>query len=286
MPTEQERLIGPHPDSGEVIGEWLSCEDVQVQANSPNKKHRKLSEDLTKRQNAVNEIARWIVEHHIDAKRLIRLQTRKAEILSKYGISMEEYIDSQNLFPRLEATKSGSATEIILTQYLRTTSGLDLLAYKLTYNANIDQSMKGDDCLLFNRADLRSKIIVGEAKFRSTPSKKSVLDMVSNLEGSKKLPISLPFISQHFSSNGDEDMAGKIDDLQYEVGKGQIPIINVGLILGIEGTSKSTDTSKSVDAHLDSTNPNLVIISLGTNNPKDILNAAFDLAKDVLMAQL
>ncbi|WP_333624222.1 Hachiman antiphage defense system protein HamA [Sphingobacterium siyangense] len=287
MPTEHEKLIGAHPlPDANIIGSWLTSEDLDILDSNPNKKHRKLSEKIAERSRAVEEIANWIVEHHVDANRLIRLQRRKSEIMSKYGISIEEYVDSQNLFPKLEVTKRGSATEIILTQYLQTTSGLSLLAYKLTYNANIDQSMKGDDCLLFNTLDLRSKIIVGEAKFRSTPSKKVVMDMIENLEGNKKLPISLPFIAQLFSSNGDEDMAGKIDDLLYEVSKGQIPIVNVGLLLSTKGTTKSSDSSLAVEANLTTTNPNLVIISLGTENPKAILDDAFDLAKNILIEQI
>jgi len=286
MPTEQEKLIGEHPPNENIFGAWLSSEDVQILLDNPNKKHRKLSEKPTERTKAIAEIAKWIVEHHVDARRLKRLRKRKAEIMTKYGIPIEEYVDKQNLFPKLEVTKSGNATEIILTRYLQTTSGLSLLAYKLSYNTNIDQSMKGDDCLLFNKMDLSSKIIVGEAKFRSTPSKKVVMDMIKNLEGNKKLPISLPFIAQHFSSNGDEEMAGKIDDLLYEVSKGQIPIVNVGLLLGVKGANKSSDTSLAVEANLTTKNSNLVIISLGTDNPKQILDDAFDLAKKVLIEQL
>lgn len=286
MPTEQEKLIGEHPNKSKFIGSWLSSEDVVVKTETPNKKHRKLSELPGQRQNAINEIANWIIAHHVDAKKLKRLQTRKAEIIAKYGISIEEYVEEQNLFPKLDTLRSGNATEIILSQYLQTTSGLRLLAYKLTYNPNVDQAMKGDDCLLFRIEDLTSGIIVGEAKYRSTPTKAVVEEMINNLEGNKKLPVSLPFISQHFSANGDEEMAAKIEDLQFEVSKGQIPIVNVGLLLSTKGITKSTDAAMRIEANLETKNSNLVMLSLGTDNPKEILEKAFKLAQIHLISQI
>jgi hypothetical protein len=286
MPTEQEILIGIHPDNSHFIGTWLHSEDVAVTADKPNKKHRKLKELAGQRQNAINEIAKWIVAHHVDAKKIKRLQNRKAEIIAKYGIQMEEYVDSQSLFPKLDTVRSGNATEIILSQYLQKTTGLKLLAYKLTYNPNVDQAMKGDDCLLFYPDNLSSRIIVGEAKYRGTPTKAVVKEMISNLEGSKKIPISLPFISQHFSANGDEKMAAAIEDLQFEVSKGHIPITNVGLLLSTQGTTKSTDAAMRIEADLETSNPNLIILSLGTDNPKEMLEKAFLLAQTLLNDQV
>lgn len=286
MPTEQEKLIGAHPGNNNFIGSWLESEDMDVPDDNPNKKHRKLSELLEQRQVAIKEIANWIIKHHVDGKRLKRLQLRKAEIMTKYGIPMDKYIDSQNLFPKLDAVKSGNATEIILSQYLQETSGLRLLAYKLTYNPNVDQAMKGDDCLLFNTDNLTSGVIVGEAKFRGTPTKVVVNEMIENLQDNKKLPISLTFISQHFTANGDEDMAGKIDDLLFELSTGKIPVTNVGFLLSSKGNTKSKDAALQVEANLSTSNPNLIIISLGTDNPKEIITEAFKLANEYLLAQI
>lgn len=282
MQTEQEKLIGSHPDDTIFMGQWLSHEDMAI-TDKPNKKHRKLSEYDGQRQAAINEIAKWIVQHHVDAKKIQRIKDRKAEIMSKYNIPIEEYIDSQNLLPKLNTLRTGNATEIILTQYLRTTSGMELLSYKLTYNPNVDQAMKGDDCLLFRLEDLSSNIIVGEAKFRGTPEKKAVVEMIKNLENSKRLPISLPFISKHFSATGNEEMAGKIDDLQFEVSKDRVPITNVGLFLSTKGTNMSSDAAMRVEAHLETSNSNLVLLSLGLKNPKEILDEAFVLAEKLLI---
>lgn len=286
MPTEQESLIGAHPNNPSFFADWLISEDSIILPAKPNKKHRKLSELPTKRKLAIDHIANWIIEHHVDGKKIKRIQDRKSEIMAKYGITIDEYIDEQKFFPKLDNTKSGNATEIILSKYLQESTGLQLLAYKLMYNPNVDQSMKGDDCLLFNLSDLTSKIMVGEAKYRASPSKKTVKDMIHNLENSKRLPLSLPFISAHLTAIGNESLASQVDDLQFEISKGRIPIINVGFILSSKGMSRSYDTAKCVDYHLDSTNPNLVVLSLGVDNPLEIITEAFDLAKTKLISQI
>lgn len=283
MQTEQEKLIGSHPDNSQFVGRWLGHEDIDIPVDKPNKKHRKLSELGGQRQNAIEEIAQWIVNHHVDSNKINRIKARKAEIMDKYNIPIEEYLSVQDFFPKFETVRTGNATEIILTQYLCVTSGHELLAYKLMYNPNVDQAMKGDDCLLFNRTNLASKIIVGEAKYRSIPSKKAIKDMVKNLQDSKKLPISLPFISKHFSAIGDENMAAQIEDLQFEVSKGRIPITNVGFLLSTKGKNKSEDAGERVDADFETTNPNLVMISLGIENPKEILERAFERAEELLI---
>lgn len=286
MLTEQESLIGLHPINPSFFADWLNSEDQTVLPEKPNKKHRKLSELAGKRKFAIDKIAEWIIEHHIDGKKIKRMQDRKAEIMSKYNIEIDEYIDEQNFFPKIDNTKSGNATEIILSRYLQDSAGLQMLAYKLTYNPNVDQSMKGDDCLLFNIADLTSKIIVGEAKYRGTPSKQTVKNMVNNLENSKRLPISLPFISTHLTAIGEEQLASQIDDLQFEVSKGRVPIVNVGLLLSSKGKTKTTDAAICVESSLDSTNENLVVLSLAVDNPLEIITEAFELAKTKLISQI
>lgn len=283
MKTEHERLIGKHPTAPNMFAMWLDGEDVSIPVGKPNKKHRKLIEKEEHRDFAIQTIADFIVKHHIDVKKIERIRRRKQEILRKYNLgTIEEYLDTQSFFPVHEETKTGNATEIILTNYVQATSGLELLAYKLTYNPNVEQSIKGDDCLLFNRANLIEKIIVGEAKFRSTPAPQAIRDLIDNSQGAKKLPISLPFISKHFTAIGDEPMAEAIEDLLFELRNGKIPVVNVGMLLSTKSALRSGDAAKQVDYYLDSTNPNFVVLSLGVDSPKDIIDKAFVIAKDKL----
>lgn len=283
MSSDQENLIGKHPAEKHLLGVWLTGLDVPIDKSTPNKKHRKLTEDFSKRSGAIKEIADWLIKHHIDDARIADIQSRKNEILKKYKLkSLEPYLDSQGFFPKNENTKSGNLTEIILSEYLQASSGLELLAYKLTYNGNVDQALKGDDCLLFNKADLSKKIITGEAKFRGIPTPKVVRDMLSNLQDSKRLPVSLPFIAQHFISKGDIVMAGKISDLIYEMKEGKVPIVNVGLLLSTKSNRLSRDTTMQVENNLTTSNPNLVVLSLGVDNPSEIINEAYKLASKEL----
>lgn len=287
MPSEQERLIGAHPSSPHFYGIWLNSVDISIPATDPNKKHRKLLEVKGKRSAAIRQIAEYLIQHHVDGDKILELQIRKDEILKKYKLkSMSKYIDEQHFFPIDPSTKSGNLTEIILSSYLQQSSGLSLLAYKLTYNGNVDSALKGDDCLLFDKGNLNNKIIVGEAKFRGKPTPKAVKDIIANLEGAKRLPISLTFISQHFTTKGDYVMSGKISDLQFEMKNGKIPIINVGLLLSTKSSLLSEDTVKQVENQLSTTNPNLVMLSLGIDDPQDIVDKAFELARKKLNKEI
>lgn len=283
METEHERLIGKHPIAPNMFAIWLTGEDLAIPPATPNKKHRKLTENTDQRDFAIEAIADFIIQHHVDPKKIDRIAKRKHEILKKYKLkNIDEYLETQSFFPTHEDTKTGNATEIILSNYVQATSGLKLFAYKLTYNPNVEQSIKGDDCLLFNKENLTERVIVGEAKFRSTPAPQAVRDIMSNSEGAKKLPISLPFISKHFTAIGDEAMAAAIEDLQYELRNGKVPVINVGLLLSTKSHLRSGDTAQQVDHYLDSKNPSLVVLSLGVDNPKQIIDKAFELAKEKL----
>jgi hypothetical protein len=280
MSTPQNKLIGEHPKKPNFFAIWLDCKDEPVPAADTNKKHRKLTEIGDERAAALNTIAQYIVDHHVDIKKIVRAKKRKAELLKKYSLkSFEEYLDTQSYLPKAKNTRNGNTAEIILSNYLPVTSGLSLLAFKLTYNPNVEQAIKGDDCLLFNQADLTEKVIVGEAKFRGNkPDKQAIKEMIKNLEGGKKLPISLPFISQHFTSLGDESMAEQIDDLLYELSTGKVDVVNAGLIISTKSPNRGQDTGQQVDYYLNTSNPNLVILSLGIDDPNEIVDKSFDMA--------
>jgi len=288
MSTPQDSLIGKHPVKPHFFAQWLDHIDEPVPPTDPNKKHRKLSEASGKRAFAIKGIAQYLLAHHVDPQKIARAKSRKAEILKKYKLnSFEEYLDTQTYFPKLKNTRNGNAAEVILSNYLQETSGLSLVAFKLTYNPNVDQAIKGDDCLLFDVKDLTRKVMVGEAKFRGrTPDSKAIKEMIKNLEGAKKLPISLPFISQHFTAIGDENMAAQIDDLLYELTTGKVDVINVGLIISTKSANRGQDAAKQLDHYLKTTNPKLVAISLGIDDPDEIVDKTFDEAYKLLKASV
>jgi hypothetical protein len=196
--TEQERLIGKHPKATHILGEWLAHYD---QPATTFKKHRKLEEKDNVRQKAINSIASWIIEHHIIPQKKEALK-RKAKILQKYKFN--RYIKSLGLLPTNDKTKKGNLAEIILVEYLKESTGFLPMVYKLSYNTNVEQSMKGDDVLLFNPAKVLGKVIYGESKYRSEPNKQVIEEIVSNLEGSKRLPVSIGFVADRLYEAGND----------------------------------------------------------------------------------
>ena len=269
--TEQERLIGEHPQAPHILGEWLIHTDNPTTVS---KKHRKLEENNGLRNQAINRIAEWIIEHHISEKKM-KLLERKATLLQKHDF--DEYVKSAKLLPTADITKKGNVAEIILVEYLQESTGLSPIIHKLRYNPNVEQSIKGDDVLLLNPSNVSEKIIYGESKFRSTPTEDAIKEAVSNLEGNKRLPISIGFVAEILYEQGNDSLADELMDLQVLLKGENTNVHNVGFLLS------SKTTSAQVERHLNTTNPNLVFISLGLNNPIEIVEESFKLANEVLL---
>ncbi len=270
--TEQERLIGEHPQTPNILGEWLKYTDHPATVS---KKHRELEEDSSLRNQAICKIADWIIEHHISEKK-INLLERKAMLLQKHNF--DKYVESSKLLPTTDKTQKGNVAEIILVEYLQQSTGLLPIIHKLRYNPNVDQSMKGDDVLLLNPNNVVEKIIYGESKYRSEPTKDAIKDAVSNLEGNKRLPVSIGFVAEILYGQGNESLADKLMDLQVLLKDGNIILHNVGFLM----SGKTTSTK--VERHLNTTNPNLVFVSLGLENPIEIVNESFKLANERLLS--
>jgi hypothetical protein len=174
-------------------------------------------------------------------------------------------------------TQKGNLGEIILSEYLKSSSGLELLIYKFRFNPNVEQSMKGDDILLFDKSNFKNKIIMGESKYRTTPSK-SVLEDIIKALSKDKLPISLTFIRDRLDELGQNNIADKIDDLINEVHKKNIPIVYVGFL------HSNHNVTNTIESHLNTDNNDLVIISYGEENPADLIQKSFDKAIEKLMS--
>lgn len=268
--TEQSKLIGEHPQSS-IFCEWLKSEDLPT---STQQKHRKLLEIQGNRDAAIEQLSDWIIQHHIDDRRLKRLQKKRREILDKYGF--EEYLKKQTLLPIVDKTKKGNGTEIILAEYIKETSDTDLLVYRLRYNPNVNQSMKGDDVLLLNQEDLYAKIIIGEAKFRTSPNKNAIAEITKEFAKESRLPLSISFIAQKMSDCGEEELAERLEELNATIHDGSVPIISVGFLLSNE------NTAINVQRHLNIKNSNFVFLSLGIENPAELISNSFDLADEKL----
>jgi hypothetical protein len=263
--TLQDEIIGKHPSKG-LFFDWIECQDTEC---TDRKRHRYLSEKNENREQAIGTIANWLVTYHLSDNKRMALR-KKQRILKKYDF--EEYAKSLHVFPNADKTKKGNFGEVILTEYLSQVSGIKVLIFKLHYNPNVDQSMKGDDVLLVNE----NKIILGESKFRATPSKEAVKEASQLMNNTLVLPMSLGFIADILFDKGQIELAEKILDIQYSMSRTTFDIKNIGFLL-------STKLVKDhVERNMDSSNKDFLFISLGIDNPVGFMDLAFSRAEELL----
>ena len=264
-------LIGEHPKSA-LFYDWCKCEDS---ASSETKKYRKLSDKGIDRNSLVEKLSGWIIEHHTPPKQLERLEKKKS-ILSKHDFT--KYVSERMPFPiKNFTTQKGNLGEIILAEYLKSSSGLELLIYKFRFNPNVEQSMKGDDILLFDKDNIKDKIIMGESKYRTTPNESVIKDIMEALS-KDSLPISLSFVRDRLDELDEEEISEQIDDLISETYKTDIPIIYVGFL------HSNHNVGNHVEKYLNSDNENLVLISYGEQNPENLIKESFDKAIEKIMS--
>ncbi len=269
--TKQSELIGEHPTSG-IFNEWCKFEDT---ITTVSKKHRKLSDKGINRNTLIEKLSDWIIEHHTPPKQLERFEKKKS-ILSKHDF--KEYVSKRMPFPiRNFITQKGNLGEILLAEYLKSSSRLELLVYKLRFNPNVEQSMKGDDILLFDKSNIENKIIMGEAKYRTTPAK-SVIDDIMNALSKDNLPISLSFVRDRLAELNEEDVSEQVDELISDIYKKSIPIVYVGFL------HSNHNVSTTVETYLNTDNKNLVVISYGEKNPEVLIKESFDKAIEKIMS--
>jgi hypothetical protein len=169
---------------------------------------------------------------------------------------------------------------VFLAEYICAASGACLPVYRLRYNPNIEQSMKGDDVLAFDFTSKRPHIIIGEAKFRGTPSKKAIQDIVSGLVRSHQagLPASLQFVADRLYELNQIELADRVEDCSIKMAQGRLDLSYVGLLL-------SDDKSKSkVHEHTTAELRSLVMISLGIDAPGNLVEVCFDGIEEIAHA--
>lgn len=268
--TKQIRLIGEHPDNTHPFGKWLAANDIP---DSDTKCHRELTESIEVDDELIEWMARKIIDHHYTQFRIDRLK-------EKYGsLGFPQYAEQHRKLPIADKVKKGNATEVLLTDYLQTTQRKEFIkVFKLKYNPNVDQAIKGDDTLMVDlfeeNGNEKIKIYLGESKFRKTPSKAVIGDITDSLS-KDTLPLSYTFLVEEIAKT-DEPLARKLDDYMVQDIKDRGDLIYAGLLLS------NTDTSRKVETHLSSDNPNLVFISLGIDDPEGFIESVFEKAEELI----
>ncbi|GEB27487.1 Uncharacterised protein [Enterococcus casseliflavus] len=263
--TIQDDMIGKHPDDG-IFHDWIRHEDTKC---SISKRHRALSEINDYREKATIDVAKWLIKYHLSDRSRDSLK-RKKEILEKYDF--DEYANSLKIFPVADKTKKGNFGEVLLTEYLSKTSGIEVLVFKLRFNPNPDQSMKGDDVLLVDE----NRVIVGESKFRTIPNGRAVKAACENMDKELMLPISLGFVADRLYEAGETELASKIDDIQFKLSKSTMDIKNVGFLISTQNTKRNVERS------LEISNKDFIFVSLGIDNPKEFMEVVFEKAKELV----
>lgn len=269
--TKQEKLIGKHPNDTTQIGRWLSSNDIQP--TSITKCHRELKEAKSQDDELIEWMARKLIEHHYTDFRLKQLK-------KKYGsLGYTKYAEQHKKLPSVDKVKKGNATEVILTDYIQTTLDKELIkVFKLKYNPNVDQAIKGDDTLMIDLFEEKGvekiRMYLGEAKFRKSPSKQVIEDITNSLS-KDTLPLSYTFLVEE-TAKSDEHLAEKLDEYIVQDIKNKGDLIYTGLLLS------NYKTSENVEKHLNSDNENLVFISIGIDNPEKFINSAFLKAEELI----
>lgn len=269
--TKQINLIGHHPNAEHPLGAWLQANDIPVTAT---KCHRELTEiNNEENEDLILWMANKLISHHYTDFRLEQLKKKFTEL------GFERYAEQNRKLPVADNVKKGNATEILLTEYIQSTLNRELIkVFKLKYNPNVDQAIKGDDTLMVDILEEEGgndlKIYLGESKFRSTPSKQ-VVDHVSSSLEKDKMPLSYSFLVEEIAKN-DVDLALKLDEFIVQDIKDKGQLIYTGLILSNE------HTSRFVENNLNNDNSELILISIGIQNPENFINLVFDKANELI----
>jgi hypothetical protein len=209
-----------------------------------------------------------LVRHHTDPEALKRTEEH-LEAIKRLGLDAQQA--RLRRFPISPSTQKGNLAEIVLAEYVVAASGVALPIYRLRYNPNVDQSMKGDDVLAFDLDATPARIVVGEAKFRSASSAADVREIVEGLLRSHKggVPVSLQFVADRLFEAGQLDLARRVLDCAKLFAFGNLRIDYVGMLL--------SDTQAA--ARVDDATPNplhrLAMVSLGVPDPDSLVAACY-----------
>ena len=262
-PLEFEDVVGGHPDPPNPIAVKFSSEDGHSAHGVPT---RALSETDSDLDQFVAVMREYLRTHHSRPEDLHRDRLRR-EAYARQRLSLP-----LSRFPKNPTTRKGNWAEVFLCEYVTASCNADLPVYRLRYNPNLEQSMKGDDVLAFDLNANPVRIVVGEAKFRGTSSKKAVTDIVDSLEKSFRgcLPASLQFVADRLIHEGNETLGQRIEECADIFVRDNLQIDHVGLLAS--NHLAPTHVEKNADSRL----PRLAVISMALSDGEALVNSSFD----------
>lgn len=252
------QIIGQHPLPSHPCGTHLVAMDHHTAHGVP---HRVLDNDPLQLAEFTAAIARWIVDHHISPETIERDRKRR-EALASQG-----FVDPAQRLPTNTSTQKGNWAEILLAEYVSASSNAQLPVYRLRYNTNVDQSMKGDDVLAFDLDSNPVRVLVGEAKFRATSSKQVVEELVGSLikSHSGNIPASLQFVADRLFDSGESGLGAKVAECNVLFAQGRLQLDYVGLL--VSSQKAHTHVQKNARSSI----PQLAVMSLVLAKPEDVV---------------
>lgn len=255
------QIIDSHP-IGHAYGISLTAFDKATLSGTP---HRVLSENGN-RDTFMDYTVEALKAHHIS---VADLERRKIVINSLRIKGLD--VSRLSPYPKNSKTQRGNFAEVVVAEYLGAASSASLPVYRLRYNPNPDQSMKGDDVLLFDLDSKPVRIIVSESKFRGMPTKAAVTEIMDGLMRSSAgaLPVSLTFVSDRLYEQGNAELGEKVLKCAELLAVDKLDIDYVGFLLS------NNDVAGHIDRHTTAALHNLLMISLGATKPEDMVQDAF-----------
>jgi len=260
MPTV--RILLPHPQAPVKLGVILDGADEETASK---RHHRILRERVGARAHVVEFLRSALARHHADADKRRRIATLN-KALKRQGVP------GRSVYPANPNTQKGNVAEVVLAEYLVANEGILLPIYRLRYNPNVDQSMKGDDVLAFDLDSHPMRILVGESKFRGTPRREHVEEIVHGLLRSykAKIPVSLPFVADMLYAQNKQDLARRVEECQLAIVRDKVNLDYVGLLIG------SKAAPNCVTKYTPPGDPKrLAMISFGVDEPEELVADCF-----------
>lgn len=255
-------IVGPHPVGG-LFGSYTEASDGHTSSDVP---HRSVDILNDKSGQTIVQLRKAVIKHHADSEKIARIKRQ----LERLGCDITKLPTCP--IPSADKTRKGNLAEVFLAEYILASAESEMPVYRLRFNPNIEQSMKGDDVLAFDFNKNPVRIFVGEAKFRATASKVVVKDMVKALQSSHRagIPASLQFIADRLFDEGNDDLGEQVEKCAEQIAHGNHDMRYVGLLM-------STVKCKSyIDEYVDALLPNMAILSFSSNEPNSFFKACYD----------
>lgn len=262
--AEFQKIVGIHPGNDHPFGRSLISTDGLTDSSVP---CRNLSEKDGVRDDLVTDIREMVTRHHASPEQL------KRSLDAKKRLGFADAQKRFNRFPANPDTRKGNLAEVVLAEYLVATTGSTIPVYRLRYNQNVDQSLKGDDILAFDLDAQPVRIIVGEAKFRETSSKAAVEEIIKGLLRSYQggLPASLQFVADRLFETGQDDLGNRVMSCAELIANNNLRRDYVGLLMS------DTQSDQRIKKHAPSPTLHcLALISLGMTSPDSLIAPCYD----------